>query len=60
MPTSEEYKPVQTRNLKYAETIGWMFVSSKEAEQSRGFDPGPQGSRLGSLAHLRGFLDAKV
>ena len=39
MPTPGEHKTVQARILKYAEAIGWTFVSRKEAEQRRGFDP---------------------
>ena len=38
MPKSGEYKTVQARILKYAENIGWTFVSQKVAEQRRGFD----------------------
>jgi len=34
-----ENKTVQVRILKYAEEIGWTFVSRKVAEQRRGFDP---------------------
>ena len=36
MPTPSEHKTVQARILKYAETIGWTFVSREEAEQRRG------------------------
>lgn len=34
-----EHKTVQARIIEYAEAIGWTFVSRKEAEQRRGFDP---------------------
>ena len=39
MPTPTEHKTVQSRILKYAEAIGWIFVPRKEAEQRRGFNP---------------------
>jgi len=39
MPKPGERKTVQARILAYAESIGWTFVSRKEAEQRRGFDP---------------------
>ncbi len=54
MPTPSEHKTVQARILKYAEAIGWTFVSREEAEQRRG----------GTFAPLSLFfddlLDAKV
>ena len=54
MPTPSEHKTVQARILKYAEAIGWTFVSREEAEQRRG----------GTFASLSLFfddlLDAKV
>jgi len=34
-----EHKTVQARILKYAEVIGWTFVSREEGAQRRGFDP---------------------
>jgi len=39
MPAPGEYKTVQSRILKYAEDVGWTFVSREEAERRRGFDP---------------------
>lgn len=39
MSKPEEHKTVQARILKYAEAIGWSFVSREEAEQRRGFGP---------------------
>ena len=36
MPTPSEHKTVQARILRYAEAIGWTFVSREEAEQRRG------------------------
>jgi type I restriction enzyme R subunit len=41
MTTSKptEHKSVQARILKYAQEIGWSFVSQSEAEERRGFDP---------------------
>lgn len=38
MSTPTEHKSVQARILKYAEKIGWTFVSRSEAEERRGFD----------------------
>jgi len=38
MPHPTEHKSVQARILKYAEEIGWAFVSRAEAEERRGFD----------------------
>ncbi len=40
MPTLTEQKTIQTQIPKYAEAIGWAFVSREAAEQRRGFDPG--------------------
>jgi len=39
MPAPGEHKTVQARILKYAEEIGWNFVTRAEAETRRGFDP---------------------
>ena len=39
MPKPGVHKTVQSRIFKYAEDIGWTFVSREEAEQRRGFDP---------------------
>ena len=36
MPTPTEHKSVQARILKYAEEIGWAYVSRSEAEERRG------------------------
>ena len=33
MSTPTEHKTVQSRILKYAQAIGWIFVPRKEAEQ---------------------------
>lgn len=38
MPQPTEHKSVQARILKYAEEIGWSFVSKSEAEERREFD----------------------
>ncbi|MEK6698208.1 MAG: HsdR family type I site-specific deoxyribonuclease [Nitrospirota bacterium] len=38
MKTPSENKTVQARILRYAQDIGWTFVSRKEAERRRGFD----------------------
>lgn len=53
MPRPGEHKTVQARILKYAQDIGWTFVSRKEAERRRNFDssadePSEQ-ARRGSL-----------
>jgi type I restriction enzyme, R subunit len=39
MPAPGEQKTVQARILKYAQEIGWRYVSREEAEARRGFDP---------------------
>lgn len=39
MPKPTEHKSVQARILKYAEEIGWTYVSQGDAETRRGFDP---------------------
>jgi type I restriction enzyme, R subunit len=39
MPKPTEHKSVQARILKYAQDIGWSFVTQAEAEERRGFDP---------------------
>ena len=54
MPTPSEHKTVQARILKYAEAIGWTFVSREEAEQRRGGTPAPLSLFFDDL------LDAKV
>ena len=54
MPTPSEHKTVQARILKYAETIGWTFVSREEAEQRRGGTSAPLSLFFDDL------LDAKV
>jgi type I restriction enzyme, R subunit len=38
MPKPGEQKTVQSRILKYAQDIGWTFVSRSEAELRRGFN----------------------
>ena len=54
MPTPSEHQTVQARILKYAEAIGWTFVSREEAEQRRGGTPAPLSLFFDDL------LDAKV
>src|SRR6202035_3403173 len=39
MSSPSEHKTVQARILKYAQDIGWNFVTRAEAETRRGFDP---------------------
>ena len=38
MPKPGENKTVQQRIIKYAQDIGWEFVTRSEAEKARGFD----------------------
>ena len=54
MPIPSEHKTVQARILKYAETIGWTFVSREEAEQRRG------GTSVPLSLFFDDLLDAKV
>jgi type I restriction enzyme R subunit len=48
-----EHKTVQARILRYAQDIGWTYVTRKEAEKRRGFDPAgatlEERARKGSL-----------
>jgi type I restriction enzyme R subunit len=62
MPKPGEHKTVQSRILKYAESIGWSFVSQMEAEQRRGFDPEATGKdrAKGVSLFFDDLLDAKV
>ena len=62
MPTPSEHKTVQARILKYAEAIGWTFVSREEAEQRRSFDPNaPPADRAKNRSlFFDELLDAKV
>ena len=39
MAAPTEHKTVQARILKYAQEIGWKFVSRGDAEERRRFDP---------------------
>ena len=63
MPAPGEHKTVQTRILKYAQEIGWTFVTRPEAEARRGFDPDEPAledrARIASL-YLGDLLHAKV
>ena len=62
MPTPGEHKTVQARILKYAAAIGWTFVSRREAEQRRGFDPDalPKDRVKGCSLFFDDLLDTKV
>lgn len=73
MSTPTEHKTFQARILAHAEAIGWTFVSQKEAEQRRGFDPpSPKGyggtspetpikeRAKGRTLFFEDLLDAKV
>lgn len=57
-----EHKTVQARALKYAEEIGWVFVSREVAEQRRGFDPevSPKHRAMGTSLFFDELLEAKV
>ena len=56
-PKPTEHKSVQARILKYAEDIGWTFVSQSEAEQRRGFDPSGVSPREKAKNSSRFFTD---
>lgn len=43
MPKPGEHKTVQSRIIKYAQEIGWEFVTRSEAETLRGFNKSKQG-----------------
>jgi type I restriction enzyme R subunit len=62
MPKPGEHKTVQARILKYAQEIGWTFVSRGEAEARRGFDPDvPSKDRAkGTPIFFNDLLDKKV
>ena len=62
MPAPGEHKTVQARILAYAQAINWTFVSRKEAEQRRGFDPDalPKDRAKGRSLFFDDLLDAKV
>ncbi|MBN6748995.1 type I restriction endonuclease subunit R, partial [Acidithiobacillus sp. PG05] len=62
MPTPSEHKTVQSRILRYAEAIGWTFVSREAAEQRRGFDPDvPPADRAKNRSlFFDDLLDAKL
>ena len=62
MPTPTEHKTVQAHILTYAEAIGWTFVSRKEAEHRRGFDPDapPKDRAKNRSLFFDDLLDAKV
>ncbi len=62
MPKPSEHKTVQARILKYAEDIGWTFVSREEAEQRRGFDSdaGPKDRAKSVSLFFDDLLDSKV
>lgn len=57
-----EHKTVQARILKYAEEIGWIFVSREEAEVRRGFDleATPKDRAKGASLFFDDLLDAQV
>lgn len=57
-----EHKTVQARILKYAEEIGWTFVSREESEARRGFDPAvpPKDRAKGTSLFFDELLDGIV
>ncbi len=48
-----EHKRVQARILKYAEEIGWVFVSRAEAEERRGLSSAKPGTSVPLSARER-------
>lgn len=56
-PKPTEHKSVQARILKYAQEIGWRYVSQSEAEQRRGFDPSGASPREKAKNASRFFTD---
>jgi type I restriction enzyme R subunit len=57
MPQPTEHKSVQGRILKYANEIGWTFVSQSEAERRRGFDVSAASPREKAKNASRFFTD---
>jgi type I restriction enzyme R subunit len=58
-----EHKTVQARILKYAQEIGWTYVSREEAEARRGFDSDaatPEDRARPSSLYFGDLLHAKV
>ena len=63
MPKPGEHKTVQSRILKYAQEIGWVFVPRAEAEARRGFDVGgttPEERVRSASLYFDDMLYAKV
>ena len=63
MPLPGEHKTVQARILEYAQEIGWTYVSQKEAERRRGFNPdapSPAAAALGASLYFDDLLYQKV
>lgn len=56
-PKPTEHKSVQARILKYAQEIGWRYISQSEAEQRRGFDPSGASPREKAKNASRFFTD---
>ncbi len=57
MPKPTEHKSVQSRILKYAQEIGWVYVSRSEAEKRRGFDFKEKSARDRAKNSSRFFTD---
>jgi type I restriction enzyme R subunit len=63
LPTPTEHKTVQARILKYAQEIGWTYVSRSEAEARRGFDPNgvtPEDRARSASLYFGDLLHAQV
>jgi len=62
MPKPGEHKTVQAPILKYAQEIGWAFVTREEAEARRGFEPDAGSADRAKNVSLffDDLLDAKV
>ncbi len=57
MSKPTEHKSVQARILKYAQEIGWRYVSQSEAEQRRGFNSSGASPREKAKNASRFFTD---
>ena len=54
MPTPGKHKTGQTRILKYAQDVGWTFVSRQEAEERRaGVQPANPGETRAEMPARR-------
>jgi type I restriction enzyme, R subunit len=63
MPKPSEHKTIQSRLLRYAQEIGWTFVTQSEAERRRHFDrdaPSPKEAARRASLFFDDLLYAKV